>query len=133
MLRYTGNLNKTKLYLRKSQSLKSISSNLIRTSPFLSSKVSVRSIKLRHRFNSFEKVDKILRFISLGFFTFSRVRQSLTVLQYASLLSKKNKIKNKSVLTLKSRAFSKEFPISRISFRKLAAFGYISGISKSSW
>lgn len=97
------------------------------------SKKSIKSIGLRHQFNSFEKTDRILHFIMLGFFTFSRVRQSITVIQYASLRYKKNKIYNNSVLTLRSRLFSKEFPISRISFRKLAYFGILSGISKSSW
>jgi ribosomal protein S14 len=133
VLRYSGRLNKTKISLRKSTSFNSINYSLFRTSPFLSSKKAIRSISLRHKFKSFERTNRILRYILLGFTTFSRVRQSLSVLQYSNLSYKKNKVVSSSVFTLKTRLFSKNFPISRISFRKLASSGYISGVSKSSW
>jgi small subunit ribosomal protein S14 len=43
------------------------------------------------------------------------------------------RIKNRCILTGRSRSVFSLFKLSRLSFRKLASFGYIPGVSKASW
>jgi len=113
--------------------VRDLGSNWSRLSAFLSSKPSLKFLSLRHSFKKTEKQIKLLKFIRLNSL-FSRSRRNFASLQLDFLKSiSLTRLKNLSVLTLKAKSFSKEFSISRVSFRKLASSGYISGVSKASW
>jgi small subunit ribosomal protein S14 len=43
------------------------------------------------------------------------------------------RLRNRCLLTGRSRGFMRKFKLSRLSFRELASFGMIPGVTKSSW
>lgn len=43
------------------------------------------------------------------------------------------RLRNRCQLTGRSRGFMRKFKLSRLSFRELASFGMIPGVTKSSW
>jgi small subunit ribosomal protein S14 len=61
-----------------------------------------------------------------------QLRESLYIGQ-PNTPDKRNKIRNRCVLTARSRSVIRFFSLSRIKFRELALKGLLFGIKKSSW
>lgn len=78
----------------------------------------------------------------LQFKAFTQDRRSLSSelrYEYSLLLAKlprnssKTRIRNRCILTGRSRSIYKQFRVSRIVFRNLASQGFIMGVKKASW
>ena len=56
-----------------------------------------------------------------------------TALQKLPRNSSKVRVRNRCNLTGRPRGFMRDFGISRVTFREMALFGLIPGVTKSSW
>jgi small subunit ribosomal protein S14 len=56
-----------------------------------------------------------------------------TALQKLPRNSSKVRVRNRCNLTGRPRGYMREFGISRVTFREMAVFGLIPGLTKSSW
>jgi ribosomal protein S14 len=102
--------------------------------PFSSSKLFVKLSRQRHLYYDFEKSFKIFKYLELSS-SFSNSRRSFVSIQFDSSLKNFSSMKYSptTILNGRSVSFSKDFKLSRISLRKLAFFGLLPGVSKSSW
>jgi len=84
--------------------------------------------------SAFQKQSIILKFLESSL-NLSRSRRSFVNFQFDSSLKNisGSKLIASSVVGQRCISFSKDFKLSRISLRKLAAFGLLPGITKSSW
>jgi len=56
-----------------------------------------------------------------------------TALQKLPRNSSKVRVRNRCNLTGRPRGFMRDFGVSRVTFREMAVFGLIPGVTKSSW
>lgn len=93
-----------------------------------------RDIKRRQLYKKYELIRNLLKSIIYN-------RNLKPIIRYNAFLKLNSlpkdssivRIRNRCVLTGRSRAVYKLFKISRTIFRKLASNGYIQGVQKSSW
>jgi small subunit ribosomal protein S14 len=91
-----------------------------------------RDIRRRILFDLFERERKQLRRdranLTLPLSTRLRVQQKLDLLPGVE-----HKIKNRCILTGRTRSIYRHFKLSRIMIKELSSYGLLSGVTKSSW
>jgi hypothetical protein len=123
---------------KKSVKLKKIYKQIFdhspKTSNFSSSKLSVRFSRSRKFSFLSEKCSNFFNFIRFSP-VFCKQTRSLANFQHSNLLKNTGFFKFCFSPVFEKRLFSssKDFGLSRISFRKLAVFGFLPGVAKSSW
>ena len=112
---------------------KSVRDHNLRVLPS-SSKLFVKLSRQRSLNSSFQKHSIILKFLESSL-NFSRSRRSFVNFQFDNSLKNisASKLIATSIVGQRRISFSKDFKVCRISLRKLAAFGLLPGITKSSW
>ncbi len=90
-----------------------------------------KRIKLYKKFKV--KHDKLLKQASNKRLTPEEQFQARLILSKIPRNASKVRIRNRCVLTGRSRGIYRKFKLSRIVFRELASKGHIPGITKSSW
>ena len=90
-----------------------------------------KRIKLYSKYKA--KHDKLLKQASNKKLTPEERFQARLKLSKIPRNASKGRIRNRCVLTGRSRGVYRKFKLSRIAFRELASRGHIPGITKSSW
>lgn len=89
-----------------------------------------RDKKRRNLFKEYEEKRLVLKSLQRLNPLDTRIQQSLNDLPHNS---SKTRIRNRCVLTGRSRSVWRSFRISRIQLRKLALEGVLMGVKKASW
>lgn len=88
----------------------------------------------RHLYHSLEKKKKVLKAIYKNENLPKELRyKAYFILKNFSKNSSITRIRNRCVITNRSRSIYKNFKLSRLTFRNLANQGYLVGIRKASW
>lgn len=94
----------------------------------------IKDKKRRDLINKYEFIRKELKSVFYNLLLPDSVRmEAFSKLQELPRNSSVTRLRNRCVLTGRSRGVYKKFKISRISLRELASNGLITGIRKSSW
>jgi ribosomal protein S14 len=96
--------------------------------------VYIKDKNRRVKYNLIEKKKIILKYI-INNLQLSNILRTDAYLEYLnlSLDSSITKIKNRCILTNRSKGIYKKFKISRIFFKKIALEGNLPGVKKASW
>lgn len=91
-----------------------------------------RDLLLRQQYQNNEKKYNTLRSIYFNSYVDSSMRE-LAREKLEATGGLKVKIKNRCVLTGRSRGVLRKYRVSRITFKELVVAGYLVGVRKSSW
>lgn len=93
-----------------------------------------KNINQRYLFDQQEKKRLVLKSITQNLKFSTNIRWKIQKKFFPlSANSSLTRIKNRCILTGRSRSVSRFFKLSRIQFRKLASEGSLPGLAKSSW
>ena len=91
-----------------------------------------RDLRLRKKFAVTEERYRALRSIYFNAYLDENVREMARI-ELASLGGLRTKIKNRCVITGRSRGILRKFKVSRLTFKELSSRGELMGVRKSSW
>jgi len=94
----------------------------------------LKDYKRRYLYSKYEKKKIILKYIQNNLNLSKDIRiKAYNKINTLPVNSSITRIKNRCVLTNRSRSIYRKFKLSRLMFRKLASEGLIPGVSKATW
>lgn len=116
------------------KAFKAVLDHPTRIVPFSSSKLFVKLARQRNLHSTFEKSFVVFKFLLFSP-SYTKARRTFTSFQFDNSLKNfsTTKYSSTSMLSRRAASFSRDFKLSRVSLRKLAVFGLLPGVFKSSW
>ena len=94
----------------------------------------LKDYKRRYLYSKYEKKKIILKYIQNNLNLSKDIRiKAYNKINTLPVNSSITRVKNRCVLTNRSRSIYRKFKLSRLMFRKLASEGLIPGVSKATW